>query len=73
MSDGGSYGELWQVLKPGSALVCREFQGSFAGSCTPSDHMPALWPWVVALPLHCLQVLWLHPEDPLPGPCAALL
>ena len=41
--------------------------------CLPSDYLPALRPWEVALPLDCFQILQLYPQDPLPGSCAALL
>lgn len=41
--------------------------------CAHSDDMPTLWPGLVALPLNCLRVLRLHPQEPLPRPHAALL
>lgn len=67
-------GQPQQASGLGSALVHGSpgrSSCSSAGSFPRS--VPALWPWVVALPLDRLQVLRLHPEEPLPGPRAALL
>lgn len=72
--------ELWGAMAgarareyPGALGIPRYTSFSSVGSCLPSDSMPTLWPWVVALPLDFLQVLWLYPKEPLPGPRAALL
>lgn len=71
---GRGSGEPWQVSAVGSALdIPGHYSCSSVVSCSSSDCVPTLWPWVVALPPNCLHVLWLYPEEPLPGPCAALL
>ena len=70
MSEGVGLWGLWSVAGLRSALVDGAFQLFF---CLPRDYLPALRPWVVVLPLDCLQILQLYPQEPLPGSCAALL
>ncbi|EPY84575.1 low density lipoprotein receptor class A domain containing 1-like protein [Camelus ferus] len=60
-------GDCSDELSPGHS------SGSSAGSCLLSEYVPALQPWVVALPLDCLQILQLYSKEPLPGSRAALL
>ena len=50
--------EPWQVSEAGSALdIPGHYSCSSIISCSSSDCMPTLRPWVVALPLNFFQVL----------------